>query len=217
MAGGSSIVMAVLLLYHYVAVREIGYSIYLKDQEFANLLLVVGEHKILWESSGIAQAAAAACLLPIGIAFVMSFDEQRPFMLLGAAFLLVAVGLYVDAYAHYGNMVGLGADVIHQRAPLDLLIKLADTLGDEFEILQYGAMFALGSSMIIFSFLMTNSEYYPRPISWLTFAFGVTAFFFTALPILFVLTRLAWLLVMGSHWLYAYASQGAEEEELEAA
>jgi len=215
MAGVAAMIMGGLLIFHLIAMRIMGISILVNNQEFEAFLYGVGEHKHLYTASGVVEALAVACLIPIGLHWVSIFEEDRPFAILAVAFLFIGGAVMVDAYAHYGNMVGLAMDMQLHRAPTDLLIKLADTQGDLFEIIQYGALCGIGTAFVIISVLMTRSEYYPAPLAWLTFAVGLVAFFYTVVPGLFDLGQPAWGFVVGSYTLAREAGLVSAAEEAE--
>jgi len=212
MAGAAAMIMGGLLLFHLIAMRIMGISILVNNQEFEAFLEGVSEHKHLYTASGVVEAMSVACLIPIGLAFVSIFEDDRAYAILAVAFLFVGGTLIVDAYAHYGNMVGLGMDLQLHRAPTDLLIKLADTQGDLFEIIQYGGLCGFGASFVIISVLMTRSEYYPAPLAWLTFAVGLVAFFYTVVPFLFDYAQPIWGFVVGAYMLAREAGLVSVEE-----
>lgn len=212
MAGAASLIMACLLTFHLIAVKITGADILVNNQEFESFLTSIGEHKHLYTADGVAQALAVACLIPIGLSFISIFEDDRAYAILAVAFLFVGGAVLIDAFAHYGNMVGLAMDLQLHRAPTDLLIKLADTQGDLFEIIQYGGLCAFGASFMVISLLMARSEYYPRPISWLTFAVGLVAFFYTVVPFLFDYAQPTWGFVVGGYMLSKEALVSTEEE-----
>jgi hypothetical protein len=218
MAGVAALTMGVLLTFHLIAVKVMGASILVNNQEFEAFLYAVGEHKHLYTASGVVEALSVACLIPIGLSFIAIFEDDRPYAILAVAFLFIGGALLVDAYAHYGNMVGLAMDLQLHRAPTDLLIKLADTQGDLFEIIQYGGLCGIGAAFVIISVLMLRSEYYPAPMAWMTFAVALFAFFYTVVPGLFQVGQPAWGFVVGSYVLAREAGLvSATEEEPEAA
>src|SRR5438046_3023564 len=105
MAGIASLTMGCLMVFHLLVIRIMGVNILINNQEFEGFLQSIAEHKHLYTASGVAQALSVACLIPIGLSFVWTFDEDRPFAILAVAFLFIGGAILVDAYAHYGNMV----------------------------------------------------------------------------------------------------------------
>jgi hypothetical protein len=217
MAAIASLGMGALITFHLIAMRVMGITILVNNQEFEGFLTGVAQHKHLYAASGIVEALSVACLIPMALAFVAVFEEDRAYAILAAAFLLVGGVLLVDAYAHYGNMVGLAEDLQLGRAPTDLVVKLADTQGDLFEIIQYGGLCGAGAGLVIVSILMARCEYFSRPVSWITFATGMVAFIYTVVPAAFDFAQPAWAFVLGGYWLLKEARVTSPEEEPEIA
>jgi hypothetical protein len=218
MAGAAALIMGGLLIFHLLALHFMGVNLLAENDEFEGVLQTISENKHLYAASGIVEAMAVACLIPIALSFIFIFDQDRAFAIMAAVFLVIGGAILVVAYAHYGNLVGLAMDFQQHRAANPLLFELADNEGDVFQIIQYGGLATIGFALVTFSVLMTRSDYYPAPIAWITFATGLVAFFYTVVPWLFDYGQPMWGFVLGGYMLAREAGLvSATEEEPEAA
>jgi hypothetical protein len=102
-------------------------------------------------------------------------------------------------------------DYIRATSPADPSALVGDTIGDQFEILQYAGLVSFGIAAMIFGWLMSRSRFYQKPLVWLSLTVGLTSLVFNVLPVLFTLARLAWTFALGATWFRA----GQTEEGIE--
>ena len=200
-AGIASIAMCGLLMFHAYAAHVSGGDLYVNNEEFSSVMLSIVEHKHLFELSALAQILAAVCMVPIALSLAFRFEDNRGYAIVAAALMFMAAVVLVVAFTHYGNLTGQSFDYLHQRAPADVVIKSADTISDQFQILEFAGIIIWGIAMIGFSVLMARAEDFPSPLAWLTFLVGIVCFAYVRAPILLDVSRVVWSLALGSYLL----------------
>jgi Domain of unknown function (DUF4386) len=196
------LLFGILLVLQMLSYRIAGANVY--GEDFAATLIQIADHRAMFTLSAGAGAVAVACTLPAMLGFFFTFDEDdRPFMMVGCAFLLISVALLLGAYAHYGNLVGTAMDYVRATSPTDPSALNGDIIGDQFEILQYGGLVSFGIATMIFGWLMSRSGSYRRPLVWLSLVVGLTSLLFNVVPVLFTLARLVWAVALGATWFRA--------------
>ena len=208
-AGLAGILFGSLLILQMVFYRLAGADVY--TDSFESTLVQILDHRTIFTLSGVAGALGVACTLPAMLGFLYTFDrgEDRPFFYVACAFVMLSALLLIDAYAHYGNLVGTALDYTHGAAPRDVVVLNGDTIGDQFEILQFAGLVSFGVGLLIVAWLLSRSEVYQKPLAWLTFFVGVSSFFFTIVPALFIAGRLVWAFSFGATWFRASIPQMA--------
>ena len=131
----------------------------------------------------------------------LSGDSKDVIRLATALIGTMAAVVLVIAFTHYGNLTGTSFDFIHHRAPADVVINKADSISDQFQILEFAGLVIWGIALIGFSVLMARAEDVPSPLAWLTFTVGVVCFAYVRAPILLDVSRVGWSLAMGSYLL----------------
>src|SRR3569832_406205 len=94
-AGGASLAMAGLLLFHAIAAHISGGNLYVNNDEFVGVMLSITEHKHLFELSALAGILASVCLVPIALHFVFTFEADRGYALVVASLIVVAATVLV--------------------------------------------------------------------------------------------------------------------------
>jgi hypothetical protein len=200
-AGIAGLAMCGLLMFHAYAVHVSGGDLYVNNEEFAGVMLSIVEHKHLFELSALAQILAAVCMVPIALTLAFRFEDNRGYAIVAACLMFMAAVVLVIAFTHYGNLTGTSFDYLHHRAPADVVIKLADAISDQFQILEYAGLVIWGIAMIGFSILMARAEDFPSPLAWLTFTVGIVCFAYVRAPLLLDVSRIVWSLALGSYLL----------------
>jgi hypothetical protein len=211
-AGVSGLLMCGLLLFHTYAAYVSGGDLYVNNEEFASVMLSITEHKHLFELSALAQILASVCMVPIALSLAFRFEDNRGYAICAACLMFMAAVVLVVAFTHYGNLTGQSFDYIHHRAPADVVIKSADTISDQFQILEFAGIVIWGIAMIGFSVLMARAEDFPSPLAWLTFTVGIVCFAYVRAPILLDVSRIIWSLALGSYLLLRDSVPVAESE-----
>ncbi len=211
LAAIGALLMGFASIAQIVTYRLTGADAYAEGQWPAAFSQIAG-HRVAFALSGGTAAVSVLCLLPVALGFVFTTDEaDRPYALLGCGFLLVGAILLIDAYAHYGNLFGTSMDYTRHLAPPDVIIEIGDSIGDQFEIMQYAGLATFGIGCLVLAPLVMHSSFYPKPMAWLCAAMGLSTFLFTRVPALEVATHLAWAFGFGLHW-YLASSPAAMEE-----
>ncbi len=173
----------------------------ISSDSFQSVLISIGAHRMMFSLSAFFGTLAVVCLIPMMLGVWESTAvTDRPFAVMIAVLLLISGMLLVDAYAHLGNLIGVAEDYRHAVAPRDVIVFQGDTIGDQFQILQYAGLVAFGIAMLVWSWLMARSEVYPKPMSWLTWAVGLLSFAFVIQPVMFIPTLLVWAVALGVVW-----------------
>ncbi len=187
------------------------------SDSFQGALVSIGDHTLVFALSAALGAIAVACLVPMMVAVWETADHiERPFAAMICILLVISSVLFVDAYAHLGNLVGVAADYKRALAPQQWIVLQGDTLGDQYQILQYAGLFTLGLALLIWSWLMTRSSIYPKQLSWLTWTFGLLCFASVVAPApmtALVVVRMVWALALGVVWLRAASPHELPENE----
>jgi tellurite resistance protein TehA-like permease len=174
------------------------------SDSFEGALVSIGDHTVIFALSAGLGAIAVACLVPMMVTVWETAEPvERPFAAMICILLLISGILLVDAYAHLGNLVGVAADYKRALAPREWIVLQGDTLGDQYQILQYAGLFSLGIALLIWSWLMTRSAVYPKAMSWLTWGFGLLCFASVVHPApmaAMVVVRLVWAMTLGIVW-----------------
>ncbi len=187
------------------------------SDSFQGALVSIGDHSVVFALSAGLGALAVACLVPMMVAVWETADDvERPFAAMICILLVISGVLLVDAYAHLGNLVGVAADYKRALGPREWVVLQGDTLGDQFQILQYAGLVALGIALLIWSWLMARSSLYPKAMSWLTWGFGLLCFASVVQPTLMtamIVVRLVWAMTLGVVWLRSSAPRDLAENE----
>ncbi len=211
-AGVAAVIFGGLLILQMVSYRMTGADVY-TETNWAGTFHQIVDHKLAFSISAASGALAAACTIPLVLGFWFSVEEDdRPLASVACGFLLLSAIILVDGMAHYGNLVGTSFDYINHLAPQDVIIQNGDSIGDTFQIMQYGGFTFFGFGLLIMARLMDRSEVFPKSLAWFSALVGVSSLCFNFLPALFIGGRLAWVLSMGFTWLRA-APQPAEDAE----
>jgi hypothetical protein len=200
-AGFAGIAMFVLLVFYAWASHHSGGNLYVNNDEFESVMLSITEHKHLFELSALAQILAAVCMVPIAVSLALSFEEDRGYAIVAGCLMCMAAVVLVIAFAHYGNLTGTSFDYILHRAPADVMVNKADSISDQFQILEFAGLVIWGIALIGFSVLMARAEDVPSPLAWLTFTVGIVCFAYVRAPILLDISRIVWSLAMGAYLL----------------
>jgi len=200
-AGFAGLSMFLLLAFYAFAAHQSGGNLYVNNDEFESVMLSITEHKHLFELSALAQILAAVCMVPIALSLVLSFEEDRGYAIVAGCLMAMAAVVLVIAFTHYGNLTGTSFDFIHHRAPADVVINKADSISDQFQILEFAGLMIWGIALVGFSVLMARAEDFPSPLAWLTFTVGIVCFAYVRAPILLDVSRIVWSLAMGSYLL----------------
>jgi tellurite resistance protein TehA-like permease len=187
------------------------------SDSFQGALVSIGNHSVVFALSAGLGALAVACLVPMMVGvWETSEPDEQPFAAMICILLLISGVLLVDAYAHLGNLVGVAADYKRAVAPRDWIVLQGDNLGDQFQILQYAGLVAQGIALLIWSWLMARSALYPKPMSWLTWGFGLLCFASVIQPApmtAMIAVRLVWASSLGIVWLRATTPRELAENE----
>jgi hypothetical protein len=201
-AGVAGLAMCGLLLFHAYAAHISGGDLYVNNDEFASVMLSITEHKHLFELSALAQILAAVCMVPIALTLAFRFDDNPGYAICAACLMFMAAVVLVIAFTHYGNLTGTSFDYIHNRAPAEIVINKADSISDQFQILEFAGLIIWGIAMVGFSILMARAEDFPSPLAWLTFTVGIVCFAYVRAPLLLDASRIVWSLAVGSYLLW---------------
>jgi len=216
-AGFAGLSMFLFLLFYAFASHQSGGNLYVNNDEFESVMLSITEHKHLFELSALAQILAAVCMVPIALSLVLSFDEDRGYAIVAGCLMLMAAVVLVVAFTHYGNLTGTSFDFIHHRAPADVVVNKADSISDQFQILEFAGLIIWGIALIGFSVLMARAEDFPSPLAWLTFTVGIVCFAYVRAPLLLDVSRIGWSLAMGSYLLLRDPVRVTTQEQTETA
>jgi len=189
-----------------------GAAVYSDD--YAPTLAAISAHRTDFTLSAGSGAVAMACLLPVALGIFLSFeDDYRPAAALGSLFLALSAALTITAYAFYGNLVGTAADFAAGLAPQAVVIENADVLGDQFAILQFAGLLALGVGLLTLGHLALRTAAFPRVVGWLAVGVGASTVLFNVAPPLVIVGRIAVVASFGwSLWTSSQQEPLAEPE-----
>ncbi len=201
-SGYAALFCGALLALQMMTYRIVGANIY-TETDWPTTLWRTVDHRSLFTLSGGLGALAAGCTIPLMAGFYFTLEERdRPFCVIAFGFLMLYAILSVDAFAHFGNLVGTAMDYANQAAPPSTVVEVADAaVSDQFEILQFAAFVSFGIGLIMLSWLMLRSSYYQKWLSAFTLVVGISSFSFTLIPIVFTTTRLVWMFFFSVTWL----------------
>jgi hypothetical protein len=212
-AGFSALLFGSLLIFQMICQRLVGANVY-ADTGWPALFSRIVEHKSLYALSAAAGAVAAACTVPLVLGYWYSLEkEDAPLTFIASAFLLFSTLILVAAFAQYGNLVGTSFDYVNNVVPNYVAIEAGDSMGDQFQILQYAGFASFGFGLLLFCLLMSHSDFFPRPVIWLSAFVGMSALFSTVFPLAFVVGRITWAFCLGVAWLRGPVTEIAPESE----
>jgi Domain of unknown function (DUF4386) len=199
--GFSAILFGTLLAVQMVASRIAGADV-TSDTNWPATFTQIIENRQIFTLSGGVGALAAAALLPalLGFYFTVS-EEDRPYFFVAASFSLLSAFLIVDAYAHYGNLVGTAIDYTTGFTAETATTQVGDSMGDQFQILQFAGLVSFGISAVILGRLMQRSSFYQKPFALLSVSVGASSLLYVSLPIALTALRLLWAFSLGTAWL----------------
>jgi Domain of unknown function (DUF4386) len=212
-AGFSAILFGSLLIFQMVCQRLVGADVYAETGWPTTFTQIAG-HKALYSLGAASGALATACTIPVVAGFWFSSQkEDAPLAFIASGFLLLSTLILVAASAQYGNLVGTSFDYVNNVVPRYVTIETGDSIGDQFQILQYAGVVSFGIGLIFFSRVMNRSETTPKPLVWLSGIVGLAAFMSNLLPSVFIAGRLAWVFSLGFTWLRDPMPETIEEPE----
>jgi hypothetical protein len=192
LAAASAILFAAFLILQQLTYRLVGADIY-TEHAWPETFARIFSHKEMYEISGATGVFAAGFSLPILLGFAFTVDEDdRPYVILAGMFLIVSTCVATAAFGQYGNLVGDSFDYMNHLAPPDVIIEIGDSMGDEYEILQYGALVAFGVGLLILAYPIWRSAILPKQLAVLNVVIAAACFFPTPIPALMLGSRLIW-------------------------
>ncbi len=192
LASASAVLFATFLIVQQLTYRIVGADIY-TETAWAQTFARIVSHKEIYEISGASGVFAAGFSLPIILGFAFAVDEDdRPYVILAAMFLIVSTCVTAAAFGQYGNLVGTSFDYVNHLAPPAVIIEIGDTMGDEYEILQYAALVSFGVGLLILAYPIWRSAAFPKPLAALNVVIAIACFFPTPIPALMLGSRLIW-------------------------
>jgi Domain of unknown function (DUF4386) len=212
-AGFSAILFGALLVLQMVCQRLVGADVY-AESGWPTTFSQITEHKSLYSIGAASGALAQGCAIPVVAGFWFSSQKRdAPLAFISSAFLLLSSVILIISAAQYGNLVGTSFDYANNVVPHYVTIETGDSIGDQFQILQYAGFVSFGIGLIFVSRLMNHSEATPKPVVWLSAIVGFAAFLSNALPSVFIAGRLAWAFSLGFTWLREPIREPGEEPE----
>jgi hypothetical protein len=212
-AGFSAIIFGSLLIFQMLCQRLVGANVY-AETGWPTTFAKITSQKSLYSVGAASGALASACIVPLVVGFLFSFErDDLPMTLIAGGLFLLSALLSIAAFAQYGNLVGASFDYVNGAVPHYVALETGDSIGDEFQILQYAAFVSFGVALFFVARLMLHSQNFSGPMAWMTAVVGVSALLSNALPILFIVGRLAWSFSVGVAWLKAASPTTSQEAE----
>jgi Domain of unknown function (DUF4386) len=212
-AGYSAILFGALLIFQMVCQRLVGADVY-AETGWPTTFSQITEHKALYSIGAASGALAQGCTIPLVAGFWFSSQKKdAPLAFIASGFLLLSCVILIVSTAQYGNLVGTSFDYANNVVPHYVTIETGDSIGDQFQILQYAGFVSFGVGLIFFSRLMNHSEVAPKPVVWLSAIVGFAAFLSSMLPSVFIAGRLAWAFSLGFTWLRGPVTEPGDEPE----
>jgi hypothetical protein len=212
-AGTSAILLGTLLILQMVCQRLVGADVY-AETGWPTTFSQITEHKSLYSLGAASGALAQACTIPLIAGFWFSSQkEDAPLAFIASGFLFLSSLVLIVSTAQYGNLVGTSFDYVNNVVPHYVTIETGDSIGDQFQILQYAGFVSFGIGLLFFSRVMNRSESSAKPVVWLSAIVGLAAFVSNMLPSVFIAGRLAWAFSLGFTWLRGPVREAGEEPE----